>query len=54
MRDAHCLSAVSTEMRITTLEAFSWSIALRIVAALRSRRIGAYAQGGVVVSVWMV
>ena len=51
MTYTHCLSAVSIEMRITTLVAFSSSMALRIVAALRSRSVGAYAQGVVVVSV---
>lgn len=43
MMSTHCLSAVSTEMRITTSVAFSWSIALRIALALCSRRTGAYA-----------
>ena len=49
---AHCLSAVSMETRVPTPGAFSSSIALRrIVATLRSRSVGAYAPGVVVVSV---
>jgi len=43
LMSTHCFSTVSTEMRITTPVAFSWSIALRIAFALCPRRTGAYA-----------